>query len=199
MIIGVTGSIGSGKSTFSKFLRDALQKLSDKSLLLIDADSLAKELIDRSLNDSSPDSISSQLRRRFGDEIIAPDGSLNRELLADKAFKTKENADALNNIVHPFVAEALKSMIKDEGIFILDVPLLFESGIDSLCDRVITVIAGYNIRRERAKKFIDFDLRDSFQLPIDEKSKRSDYVIENNGSIDELKEKAWEIAKKILI
>lgn len=201
MVIGVTGSIGAGKSTFSKFLYESIKKrLNNKFVLLLNADALAKELIQKSLNeDSSTDSLAGKLKRRFGSDIQNQDGTLNKTLLAERAFASEKSEDDINKIVHPYVLSEIERLAEDSDIAVIDVPLLFESGMNSICSKVITVIADEKIRKERSVRLKDFDARDSFQMPPEKKSMMSDCVVDNNGSLYELQERAEEIAKKILI
>jgi len=203
LIIGVTGSIGAGKTTFSKFLNNAIRTLTNENILLIDADEVAKNLISNSMqkidkekHDSN--SIAVKLIETFGAEIRMPNGTLNRTELAKRAFDTDVSAQALNKIVHPAVIEKILSMTSDTGFYILDVPLLFESGLNKECDKTITVTSEDFLRKERSGRFKDFDTRDSRQWRSEKKSMLSDYVAVNNGSLKELEILAVEIAKKIV-
>ena len=143
-IIGLTGLTGAGKSTVA-------QKLMAYGCYHIDADKVAREVINNNEN------VKNKLKERFGDDIINADGTTNRPLLASRAFADEESTNALNEITHPAVIEEIKSIIKDmeevgyRGI-IIDAIALFESGLDSLCDFNVTVIAPKEIRLERIMK-----------------------------------------------
>lgn len=143
-IIGLTGLTGAGKSTVA-------QKLMAYGCYHIDADKVAREVINNNAN------VKNKLKKRFGNDVINADGTTNRPLLASRAFADEESTNALNEITHPAVIEEIKSIIKDmeevgyRGI-IIDAIALFESGLDSLCDFNVTVIAPKEIRLERIMK-----------------------------------------------
>ncbi len=143
-IIGLTGLTGAGKSTVA-------QKLMAYGCYHIDADKVAREVINNNVN------VKNKLKEHFGTDVINADGTTNRPLLASRAFADEESTNALNEITHPAVIEEIKSIIKDmeevgyRGI-IIDAIALFESGLDSLCDFNVTVIAPKEIRLERIMK-----------------------------------------------
>ena len=143
-IIGLTGLTGAGKSTVA-------QKLMAYGCYHIDADKVAREVINNNEN------VKNKLKERFGNDVINADGTTNRPLLASRAFADEESTNALNKITHPAVIEEIKSIIKDmkevgyRGI-IIDAIALFESGLDSLCDFNVTVVAPKEIRLERIIK-----------------------------------------------
>lgn len=143
-IIGLTGLTGAGKSTVA-------QKLIAYGCYHIDADKVAREVINNN------ESVKNKLKERFGSDVINTDGTINRPLLASRAFADEQSTLDLNDITHPAVIEEIKSIIKDmeevgyRGI-IIDAIALFESGLDSLCDFNVTVIAPKEIRLERIMK-----------------------------------------------
>ena len=143
-IIGLTGLTGAGKSTVA-------QKLMAYGCYHIDADKVAREVINNNEN------VKNKLKKRFGNDVINADGTTNRPLLASRAFADEESTNALNEITHPAVIEEIKSIITDmeevgyRGI-IIDAIALFESGLDSLCNFNVTVIAPKEIRLERIMK-----------------------------------------------
>lgn len=143
-IIGLTGLTGAGKSTVA-------QKLIAYGCYHIDADKVAREVINNNEN------VKNKLKERFGADVINADGTTNRPLLASRAFADEQSTNDLNAITHPAVIDEIKSIIKDmdevgyRGI-IIDAIALFESGLDSLCDFTVTVIAPKEIRLERIMK-----------------------------------------------
>ena len=143
-IIGLTGLTGAGKSTVA-------QKLMAYGCYHVDADKVAREVINNNEN------VKNKLKERFGADVINADGTTNRPLLASRAFADTDSTNALNEITHPAVIEEIKSIIKDmeevgyRGI-IIDAIALFESGLDSLCDFNVTVVAPKEIRLERIMK-----------------------------------------------
>ena len=143
-IIGLTGLTGAGKSTVA-------QKLMAYGCYHIDADKVAREVINNNEN------VKNKLKARFGEDVVNGDGTINRPVLASRAFADTESTNALNEITHPAVTEEIQSIIKDisevgyRGI-IIDAIALFESGEDSLCDFTVAVVAPKEIRLERIMK-----------------------------------------------
>lgn len=143
-IIGLTGLTGAGKSTVA-------QKLIAYGCYHIDADKVAREVINNNEN------VKNKLKERFGNDVINEDGTINRPVLASRAFADEDCTNALNAITHPAVTEEIKSIIKDmdevgyRGI-IIDAIALFESGEDALCDFTVAVVAPQDIRLERIMK-----------------------------------------------
>lgn len=140
-VIGVTGPTGSGKGYVCKFLQDL-------GFAWIDTDKIAREI-------TLPGSgILDTLAHEFGADILKPDGSLDRSLLAQKSFSSRENQSRLNQITHPeIIRRSLKQAqnAADEGCtgVLLDAPLLFESGMDRECDEIVAVLAPADIRLKR--------------------------------------------------
>lgn len=139
-VIGLTGPTGAGKSTVAA----ALKKL---GCAVVDADRIARETVGEK-------ECLEALRRAFGGDIAGPDGKLDRRLLAQRAFSSPENTRRLNSITHPLILkESVRRIEKEKrnGIraVILDAPLLFESGADSLCDTTIAVVTSEESRLKR--------------------------------------------------
>lgn len=191
MIVGLTGGIASGKSTVSNIFREL-------GVEIVDADKVAKEISERK---ESVDRIVNV----FGEDILGIDGKIVRERLREKAFKNKELLQELNKIIHPQVMEYFKEKkdknLKDE-ILIFDIPLLYETKMEYLCDKIIVV--GVDIQKqiervmsrdgsseELAKKII------ANQMSLDEKIKRADIIIMNDGTLEELKDKVLDIYRKL--
>ena len=143
-IIGLTGLTGAGKSTVA-------QKLMAYGCYHIDADKVARDVINNS------EDVKNKLKERFGEDVVMVDGTINRPLLASRAFADEESTNALNEITHPAVTKEIQSIIKDmseigyRGV-IIDAIALFESGEDALCDFTVAVIAPKEIRLERIMK-----------------------------------------------
>ena len=183
MIIGLTGSMASGKSTAAKLL-------TARGFRVLDADLAARGI-------TADPAVCAKLAAYFGGDILDGEGRIIRPLLAKKAFISKENTDFLNSVTHPAVialllrrAEAI--LLESPRIPVLmDVPLLFESGMDRCCDRVLTVAADDELRYERIMRRDGLTREQAAerigkQLPQQEKCRRSDAVISNNGSLTEL-------------
>ncbi len=180
MIIGLTGQTGAGKSTVSDFLRQM-------SFLVIDCDKVAREVTEK----GSP--LLSKLAEAFGNDIILEDGSLDRRLLAARAFSSKDKTELLNKITHPEILNAIKLKIEASSCenIVLDAPTLFESGADKLCDRIIAVLCAENKRKQRivARDNLSCeqaDVRLSAAKSNEFFTERADAVIFNNGTLSEL-------------
>lgn len=191
MIIGLTGPTGSGKTTVC----DVATEL---GFTVINCDDLAHELT----NSGEP---LAALVDEFGDKILNRDGSLNRKMLAEAAFSDKNSTERLNNTVLPFVVAELKNIIgKNVGKnILLDAPTLYESGAETLCDKVIAVIADKSVRVERIIKRDNLStfmalLRIGAGKPDEFYQSRADIILENNGAESELYASAKSIFKEIL-
>ena len=141
LIIGLTGSTGSGKSEVSRLL-------ASKGCHVVDADKLAHRVTEK----GSP--ALSRIAERFSAAVLCEDGTLNRAELAKRAFATPQDTADLNAIVHPAVIELMKQEIarSQSRVIVLDVPLLFQSGTDALCDTTVAVTAPPAVREARICK-----------------------------------------------
>lgn len=191
VIIGLTGGIASGKSTVSKYLKE-------KGYQIFDADKIAKDL-------TNEDNIKNKIVEKFGSNILDNNFSLDRKKMKEIVFNDKSKLKLLNDIIHPEVFEFYKKAKennKENKILIFDVPLLFESGIDSLCDKILVVISDHKIQIERIieRDKIDKTLATNIinsQITDKERIKKADIVIENNGSLEELYEKIERVCESI--
>lgn len=196
MIIGLTGSIASGKSTVSAMLKK-------KGYPIVDADQIARLVVE-------PGTIVMQkIQEVFGDEVILKNGSLNREALGKRIFGNEKNRETLNAIMHPAIrAEMLhqKEMHLANGadIVIMDIPLLFESKLQSFVEKIIVVTVTPEIQKERLMKRNGFTEEEAMsriqsQLPLSIKEAGADGVIDNNGTIEETEKQLNLILKKLVI
>ena len=182
MIIGLTGGIASGKSTVSKYL-------AEKGFKVYDADKIAKDI-------SGKKSVQEEIILTFGNEILDENGNVDRKKLKEIVFENKKKLKQLNAIIHPKVIDFYKELKEQntDKIIIFDVPLLFESGIDKFCDKILVVISDYEIQINRIveRDRIDRELAEKIiksQLSNEERIKKADVVIENNSSLEDLFEK----------
>ncbi len=175
IIIGLTGESGSGKSTVSGILRE-------KGCVIVDADKIARSITEK----GSP--LLEKLAEAFGKDILTEDKTLNRRLLASRAFISDESKKLLDSITHPAIIslckEKAKAASENGKCVIIDAPLLFTSGLDSLCHKTVKVTAPEKIRIERLKKRDNITeeeilLRFSKQTDETEKSKKADIIINN--------------------
>ena len=178
-IIGVTGKSGAGKTTICKILKEKY------NANIIDADEIARDLSKKG------NQYLQAIAKCFGEEILDTSGELQRKKLASIIYENEEKRNALNHITFTYVVEEIKQKInqlKNEKLVVMDAPLLFESGLDKMCDFVIGVTASKaqkierickrdNITEETAKKRLEI------QMEEEEIRKRADYVIENENDL----------------
>ncbi len=186
MILGLTGGIASGKSTASEILK----KL---GAIIIDADKISHKV-------ANSVEVIERVRETFGEEAIL-EGQLNRQKLREIIFKEKEKRTLLNNIMHPIIVGKMKEKIeknRDKKLIVLDIPLLFETKLEYLCDKVLVIWVEENIQikrimeRDKNSEEMAREILRS-QMSLSEKLKKADYSIENNGTIDNLEEKIRKI------
>lgn len=191
MIIGLTGGIASGKSTVSNFFKEL-------GVEIIDADIVAREISERKATID-------EICNIFGRDILDENGRIVREKLRERVFQDKRLVQKLNSIIHPQVIEYFKER-KDENredeLLIFDVPLLYEAKMDTLCDKVIVV--GVD-RKKQIERVIQRDGSSeevarniiANQMSLDDKIKRADIVIMNDGTLEELKGKVLKVYKEL--
>ena len=194
-VIGLTGSIGSGKSTVSAYL-------ARKGYLIIDSDLLAKELVKKGRPALK------EIEEVFGKKVIASDGELDRAEMAKIVFKHPKKKSLLEDIVTKRVIKEIKKelnalkKIGHKGIVFVDAPILFESKADIPMNEIWVVVADDKIRAKRVKArdgstLEEFNRRSSSQLPQEEKIKLADKVIENNGTERQLYSRIRSLLKEI--
>ena len=181
-VIGITGTIASGKSLVGKLL----EKM---GLPVIDTDHVAHDVL------KNDDEVKEALRKRFGHGIFGSDGFVNRKALGAIIFSDDAARRDLDKIVHPAVIKACRQRVYSLGsipVVYLLVPLLFEAGLEDQYDEIWTVIASPEVVRERLKKRDgltdqEAEKRIAAQYPQAEKARRSDHVIDNSGTEDDTK------------
>lgn len=191
MIIGLTGSIATGKSTVSLMFDDF-------NIPVIDADKVAREVV-------KPGELAyKQIVDQFGQQILRADKTLNRQMLGEIVFADEAKRDQLNKIVHPAVRE---KMIEKRDAYlqakapcvVLDIPLLYENNLTHLVDKTIVVYADEDVQLQRLMERNEYTEQEAIQriqaqIPVKEKAKKADAVIDNNGS----KYKTYKQLEKIL-
>lgn len=176
--VGLTGGIASGKSTVSAYLRHL-------GAYVVDADEIAKEVTAR-----GTDGLRAVVEA-FGADLMTGDGELDRKALARRVFASESQRERLNAIVHPRVARRLEeeeALARSHGepAVVLDVPLLFEAGMDRMVDEVWLVAVPPEIQVSRMRSRNGYDEAEAWarvmsQLPLEEKLERADVVIWNDG------------------
>jgi len=181
----ITGSIGSGKSTFANYI-------ASKDYVVINADDISKDIL------SFDEKIKKIIIKEFGSNSYN-DGKLNKKFIAAQVFSNPANLNKLNSILHTQVVQKIDSLIeekyKEKKIVFIESALIYEADIEKNFDYVVLVTADFNIRLKRSVtngKFTedDFINRDKSQIPQEEKEKRADFIFSNNGSKKDLIKKA---------
>jgi len=194
-VIGLTGSIGSGKSTVSGFF----EKL---GAIVIDADQVSRQVVEP----GSP--ALKELTVAFGENILNPDGSLNRTLVAEIVFSSDEKRELLNSIIHPIIFNEINSTIekhreKGAEIIILEAALILEKkGLIKLIDKLIVVSIDEETQKKRLEGRGDLsreqiNARINSQLTNNEKIKYADYIIDNNQDLVNTREQVRELWGKL--
>ncbi len=196
-LIGLTGGIACGKSTAAKYFEK-------RGIPVIYADQLAHRVIEPGRRAYK------KIVEEFGSSVLDSSGKIDRKKLGEIVFNNPEKLERLNQITHPEVAlEAAREIARYRGqgvsVLIYEVPLLFEAGLESLFDVIITVYVPREVQRERllrrhpelspeeAEKRIDS------QMPVDEKARRSDYILDNTGTTEELFKQIDELIGEIVV
>jgi dephospho-CoA kinase len=179
-LIGLTGGIGTGKTTVTNYLATVY------NLPILDADLYARKAV--ALN--SP--ILKAIFNRYGDQVRLNDGSLNRKALGDIIFNNSLEKTWLENQIHPFVRQQFKLEIKaDSPIIVLAIPLLFEAKMTDLVTEIWVVSCSESVQLERVMQRDHLSeeeakMRVKNQFPLAEKIKKADVILDNSGSLEQL-------------
>lgn len=193
-IYGLTGGIGSGKSTFGSMLREL-------GATIIDADQVAREAV----KPGTPALV--EITNAFGPDVLNADGTLNRETLGDIVFTDPEARETLNAIIHPRIAaisaERMMQAVQDAaGPIFYEAALLVENNAYQQFAGLVVVTASREAQLSRIMQrngltVEDAEARVNAQLPLEEKERLADYVISNDGTIDELRARAEELMRTL--
>jgi len=194
-IIGITGGIGSGKSTVARMF-------GEMGCLVVDAD----ELVRQAYLDPA---VVQQLQKWWGEEVIERPGQLNRKKIADIVFTDPGQKQRLEGLLHPKVAQLRQERMAEAAddpqilAFIWDTPLLFEAGLRVGCDAIVFVEAPFQQRLERVQQARHWDeaelrRRENSQWPLDKKREISDYIIDNTANAEHVRGQVSEVFFRIL-
>ena len=181
LLVGLTGGIGSGKSTVARLLEE-------RGAVILDADVFARDAVRAGTEGFAA------VVRRFGDEIVAPDGELDRSRLASIVFADPAALADLEAIVHPevrrMIADGIQDHLDGDRVVVLVNPLLIEMGTHRDCDVVVVVSASPDtqVARSVARGMDEADVRARIaaQLPIDDRARMADVLLDNEGTLEEL-------------
>ena len=182
-VIGLTGGIGCGKSEAAKFLRTL-------GAAHLDADVISRELT------AAGGAALPEIRRVFGEAAFNGDGTLDRASLGRLVFGNEPARRALEGIIHPLVQREMLTRMDaaakaGAAVVILDVPLLFETGMDALCDETWLISCDEDVQLERLMERDSMDedqakARIASQMSLEDKTRRATVVIDNRGQLDRL-------------
>lgn len=192
LLVGLTGNIAAGKST-------VVRRFAERGATIIDADVLARRAVEPGMPAYT------QIVRRWGRDVLAPDGVIDRAVLRQQVFGDQLQLEELNRIIHPEVLrmrdrQAAEARERGDRIVVCDIPLLFERRLTEDFDRIVLVDAPRALRLERLVR--DRGLRETeamemiaAQMPAELKRARADYVIDNVGTrahAERLADEVWD-------
>lgn len=193
--IGLTGSVATGKSTVSNMIQQA-------GIPLVDADIAARKVVEPGTEGLK------EIVAYFGEEILLADGTLNRAKLGEIIFKDKEKREKLNEITHPrvkdYMLEARERFFRSgEELVFFDIPLLFESHLESLVDQIVVVWTTPETELKRLMERNNLTKEDALrriesQMGIDEKARKADFVIDNNESLEKTQKQVYTFIERFV-
>ncbi|WP_047153169.1 dephospho-CoA kinase [Aneurinibacillus tyrosinisolvens] len=194
MIIGLTGGIACGKTTVARLL-------AERGARIIDADIIAREVV-RPGEDAW-----SLIIKRFGQDILLGNEEINRVKLGGIVFSNEQARLDLNAIVHPAVRRRMKQLAEEaqaEGVplIVLDIPLLYESKLEHMTEQVVVVYCKEDVQLARLMQRNGFTREEALrriqaQMPLEEKIKRADYTINNNGTLTDTERQVDELIEQL--
>lgn len=193
MIIGLTGGISSGKSTVAEMIKQL-------GIPIVDADVIAREVVEPN------EEAYAQIVQHFGTSILNADQTIDRKKLGAIVFNDENERKKLNSIVHPAIRQRMKQQKEQylqEGFVhvVLDIPLLFESKLTYLVEKTLLVYVNEDVQLQRLMARDESTKEEALsriksQMPLNEKIKLADAVINNNGTVEETKEQLFQVLKK---
>ena len=187
--IGLTGGIGAGKS-------EALAAFERLGAATLSTDAVSHELLE-------DPAVHEALAERWGDEI-APNGEIDRALVAERVFENPEELAFLESVLHPRVGQHVlewrQNLHPETHVAVVEVPLLFEAAMEGAFDATVAVVADDEVRNGRLAERGQAGLegREDRQLDQEEKARRADHVIRNDGSLEQLEARVAELIAEVL-
>ena len=192
MILGLTGGIGTGKSTVANMLKK-------KGIPVVDTDLISREVIEY------PEIIE-KIKLEISNEVFDFNNKLDRKKMSEIVFENQEKLKKLNEIIHPEILKKMwlevEKLKKNHKIIVLDIPLLFEINMEKEVDKILLIYASKEIQ---LKRIMERDCRSreeaikiiNSQIPLYKKREKSDYIIQNNDSLENLEKKLEKILEKL--
>ncbi len=195
IVIGVAGGIASGKSTVARVFEELGARV-------LDADAIGHELL-------RTDRLRGRIREAFGEDVLTPEGDVDRRALGRLVFGDDQARQRLNRLVRPAIRGEIRRRIAGmrgegyDGTVVVDAPLLVDTGPTDLADRVVLVTAPASTRKERIIRRSglseeEAEQRIAAQVPDEKQARWADYVLENSGTQDELTAEAEALWKRIV-
>lgn len=195
-IVAITGNIGSGKSTVARILEEL-------GALRIDTDELARKVVEPG------EPAYREIVAQFGEEVLTPEGTVDRERLGRLVFQDPEKRRLLERITHPRIMEEVQKQVHRAveagvAVIVLEIPLLFETGLQRIFPEIVLVTAREEVRRQRLKQRNalpepEIEKRLASQLPESAKIPGSTWIIENNGDLEELRRKVYALWEELKV
>ena len=178
-VIGLTGGIACGKTTASNFF-------AEQGIEIIDADIAAREVV------APGEPALTEIATRFGDEVLQADGSLDRKKMRELVFSDPDKRKKLEAILHPKIRQRLRNQLEQaKGPYVIfSVPLMFESGLDQLTDRVLVIDVSPEVQRQRLIERDGSSVEQAnaivnAQMPREERNSRADDIVDNSTNLDD--------------
>ncbi|MFJ7744338.1 dephospho-CoA kinase [Peribacillus sp. NPDC097295] len=192
-IIGITGGIASGKSSVSQYIKEL-------GFQVVDADVASRAVVEPG------EDAYLQVVKAFGEDLLCPDGSIDRTKLGSIIFHDQEKRLLLNSIVHPAVrnwmrVETEKALATGVETVFMDIPLLFESKLTFMVEKTLLIYVDESVQLERLMNRNVLTKSDALarirsQMPLKDKKALADAIVDNNGDIEETKKQVEEVLKK---
>ncbi len=191
MYLGLSGGIGCGKSTVAKIFADL-------GAVVIDADAIAKEVLE-------PGQVGYEnVIHTFGESVLDTSGNIDRKKLAELVFQDPSQLTKLEEIVHPAViarVTQIRESLPETAVVVYDTPLLVEKELQEQFDKVLIVFADLDLRKERLVNrgllMPDIEARIASQATDDQRTEVADFVLVNNGSLQELRDNVTKVWRQI--
>lgn len=194
-IVGLTGGIGAGKSLVARFMREL-------GAVVLDADEAAQRVLDRR-------EIVATLKTWWGPSVVEADGRVNRKRVAEIVFQDPDERRRLEGLIHPRISQEWAEALErcrgggtSASVVVIDAPLLFEAGLDNVCDVIVFVDSPEELRiqrvfEERGWSADELRRRENMQKPLDSKKARADYIVENNSSMSDLRRQVEDVFSRV--
>lgn len=195
-VLGVTGGIATGKSTFTKRMVEALHGT------VFDADQAARTLLNQN------EAVKEAVRKAFGEQVMGSDGEISRIFLREIVFQDASMRKVLEGILHPAIREQWQESAKEASAgldwLLIDIPLLYETGVDGAFTKIVVVACSAATQRERllGERGLQLVVAEGIlaaQLPLSDKMKKADYVVWSDAPVLQMDEQVKMLANSLML